>query len=190
MTGTFVAVVGPSGAGKDSLIRFAQEHLGDQICLVRRVVTRSADGNAEDHDTLDPEGFLAAEAQGAFALSWAAHGLRYGLPITLERELDRGRVVVANLSRGVMPGLLERYPGAVVVCVVAEASVLAERLLKRGRETPALVQRRLARGVAGAPLPAGTITLDNSGPLGVAGSRFVGLLRELAEPPARAPQPD
>jgi ribose 1,5-bisphosphokinase len=190
MTGTFVAVVGPSGAGKDSLIRFAQEHLGDQICLVRRVVTRSADGNAEDHDTLDPEGFLAAEAQGAFALSWAAHGLRYGLPITLERELDRGRVVVANLSRGVLPEMLERYPSAVVVYILADASVLAERLLRRGRETPAAVQRRLGRRVTGDPFPAGTIIIDNGGSLEVAGSRLVRVLRELAETAARAPQPD
>ena len=179
MTGTFVAVVGPSGVGKDSLIRFARERLGDRIAFVRRVVTRSADGNAEDHDTLDPEGFLQAETRGEFALSWAAHGLRYGLPATLEHELASGRVVVANLSRGVLPALLQRYPTAVVVSVVAERAVIAERLLRRGRETAASVERRLARRIDCNTVPANAVVIDNSGELAVAGTRFVRLLQEL-----------
>ena len=190
MSGTFVAVVGPSGVGKDTLIRFAQDRLDDRVCFVRRVVTRSADGNAEDHDTLDPEAFLAAEASGQFALSWAAHGLRYGLPIRLEQDLARNRVVVANLSRGVLPALEQRYPSAVVVSVVAEKTVLAQRLIQRGRETPAAVERRLARRIASDVLPAGTITINNSGPLDLAGSQFVQLLQELAglsAPPVARP---
>src|SRR5690606_17796598 len=86
MTGTFVAVVGPSGAGKDSVINFARDKLGDEVVVVRRVVTRTADGGSEDHDSLSAEAFAAAERGGQFALSWEAHGLNYGLPITLEED--------------------------------------------------------------------------------------------------------
>ena len=82
MSGTFVAVVGSSGAGKDSVMSYARERLGADIVIVRRVVTRDADGGSEDHDSMTLDQFVAAETEGRFALSWEAHGLRYGLPIT------------------------------------------------------------------------------------------------------------
>ena len=43
-------------------------------------------------------------------------------------------VVVANLSRGMIPALLARYPDALVVNVTAERDVIARRLASRGRE--------------------------------------------------------
>lgn len=178
MSGTFVAVVGSSGAGKDSVMNFARERLGEEICVVRRVVTRPADGGSEDHDSLTEAAFLAAESRGEFALSWEAHGLRYGLPMALERELEAGRVVVANLSRAVIPDLVRRYPTALVVEVVAEPEVIAERLAGRGREDAGEIRRRMDRSV-GVRLPASTVRIDNSGALDVAGERFVGLLRDL-----------
>ena len=51
--GRLVLVVGPSGAGKDTLIAGAKAGLADDASVVfpRRVVTR-ASGNGEDHDTL------------------------------------------------------------------------------------------------------------------------------------------
>jgi len=181
MSGTFVAVVGPSGAGKDSLINFARERLeaGGHVVFVRRVVTREADGGSEDHDSLDVAAFAEAERKGAFALNWDAHGLRYGLPSTLLEDLAAGRVVVANLSRGVIPTLVERYPDAVVVAVTADIEVIARRLANRGRETAESIQRRLERNVA-AKLPASTVVIDNSGALETAGAQFVQLLRDAA----------
>ena len=52
--GVFVAVVGPSGAGKDTLIAHVRERLGDgeHVEFARRVITRTSDGATEDHDTL------------------------------------------------------------------------------------------------------------------------------------------
>lgn len=180
MSGTFVAVVGPSGVGKDSLIGFARERLeaGGRTTFVRRVVTRPADGGSEDHDSLEEAAFSAAELAGEFALSWNAHGLRYGLPLALEDDLAAGRVVVANLSRGMIPALLRRYPDALVVAVTADRAVLAERLASRGRETAESIRQRLDRSV-GHGLPVSTVWIDNSGALDVAGMRFVGLLEEL-----------
>ena len=185
MSGTIVAVVGSSGAGKDSVMNFARERLGDEICTVRRVVTRPADGGSEDHDSLSEAEFLAAESQGEFALSWEAHGLHYGLPVSLDRDLGEGRVVVANLSRAVIPDLLRRYPTALVVEVWAEPEVVAKRLAGRGREDAGEIRRRMDRSV-GVRLPTSTVRIDNSGALEVAGEQFVGLLRDLLRVGVRA----
>jgi ribose 1,5-bisphosphokinase len=177
VNGVFVAVVGASGAGKDSLINFARDRLGDAVVVVRRVVTRAADDGSEDHDSLTPDAFAAAERDGRFALSWEAHGLHYGLPVALEAELEAGRVVIANLSRAALPRLLSRYPAAQVVEVSAEPEIIARRLAGRGREAGD------ERG-SGFPLPPGIVRIDNSGDLAVAGSQFVTLLRDLLRQPA------
>lgn len=183
MTGTFVAVVGASGAGKDSVINFARDRLGDAVVVVRRVVTRTADGGSEDHDSLSPEAFASAERDGQFALSWEAHGLNYGLPLALEDDLAAGRVVIANLSRAVLPRLLARYPSALVVEVSAAPEIIAQRLAGRGREGSEDIRRRMERST-GFPLPPSTVRIDNSSDLSVAGSQFVTLLRDLLRQPA------
>ncbi len=187
MSGTFVAVVGPSGVGKDSLIGFARARLEatGHVVFVRRVVTRQADGGSEDHDSMDVDAFAEAERGGAFALNWDAHGLRYGLPIALERDLDAGRVVVANLSRGVIPALMERYPDAVVVLVTADRDIIERRLANRGRETAESIQTRLDRRVTDR-LPTSTVQIDNSGALETAGMQFVRLLEDAAKLAERA----
>jgi len=179
MSGVVVAVVGASGAGKDSLISYARQRLAEAgVVFVRRVVTRASDADSEDHDSLEPEAFDAAERAGRFALSWHAHGLRYGLPIALDRDFSQGRVIVANLSRAALPALARRYPGVVVVEVSAAPAIVARRLAQRGRESGAGVEARLARA-APAPLPEGAVRLDNSGELAVAGENFVALLENL-----------
>lgn len=181
MSGTFVAVVGPSGVGKDSLIGFARTRLeqSGRVVFVRRVVTRSADGGSEDHDSMDLDAFAKAEANGAFALNWNAHGLRYGLPVSLEEDLAAGRVVVANVSRAVISALVEKYPEALVISVTAGRDVIARRLAGRGRETADFIERRLQRSVVDR-LPPSTIIIDNSGALEAAGMQFVRLLEDAA----------
>lgn len=184
MNGTFVAVVGPSGAGKDSVMAYARARFGDEVVIVRRVVTREADGGSEDHDSMTFDQFVAAETEGRFALAWEAHGLRYGLPVALEDDLQAGRVVIANLSRAVIPRLMARYPTAVVVEVTAEPEIIAARLAGRGREDEEGIRRRMDRSV-GVRLPPSTVRIDNSGALEAAGEQFVALLRDLLRMPAR-----
>lgn len=177
-------VVGPSGAGKDTLIEAARQRLATDRRFVfpRRVVTRAAVASAEDHDSLDRDSFEAARSGGAFALDWAAHGLRYGLPASIEPVMAAGRTVVANVSRRVIPEALRRYRGATVVLITAEASVRARRLVARGREPAPAVAARLAR--EGAPLPAGvtSVVIDNSGALEPGVAAFVAALVAMAGP--------
>jgi phosphonate metabolism protein PhnN/1,5-bisphosphokinase (PRPP-forming) len=147
MSGALVLVAGPSGAGKDTLLRLAQEKLRDEprFVFVRRVITRPKEAVGEDHEPAEPREFARRVESGAFALSWEAHGLRYGVPRAIEDDLAAGRVVVVNVSRAVIPEAVRRYPGAGVVIVTAPLELLAARLAERGREPAAEHRARLAR---------------------------------------------
>ncbi|WP_189522214.1 MULTISPECIES: phosphonate metabolism protein/1,5-bisphosphokinase (PRPP-forming) PhnN [unclassified Mesorhizobium] len=178
--GVFVAVVGPSGAGKDTVIGYAKALFADetQLEFVRRVITRPSDAASEDHDTLADAAFAEAEADGAFAISWEAHGLRYGLPADVDWSVSNGHVAVANVSRAVIPTLRERYANLAIVEITASPQVLAERLAMRGRESRGEVLARLARSASVTLSGPGVTSIDNSGPREVAGERFAELLRK------------
>lgn len=179
--GVFMAVVGPSGAGKDTLIAYARERAGQfsrPVRFVRRIITRLADVASEDHDTLDEAAFEAAERAGAFALAWPAHGLRYGLPADTDAIVGAGLVAVANLSRAALPALRQRYANVAVVHVTANPAVLAERLAARGRESREAILARLTRTSDEAAALEGAAVIVNDGPPEVAGERFMALLRE------------
>lgn len=183
--GAFVAVVGPSGAGKDTLMLRAARHLniGPEVRFARRVVTREAVVASEDHDSLDEVAFARAEAEGAFSLAWTAHGLHYALPRSVGDELARGRTVVANLSRGALAGAADAFGSLWVVEVAARPEVLLLRLVSRGREPEATIRDRLARQVPTA-LPAGTLghlRIDNSGDVAAATDLLVRHLAELRQ---------
>lgn len=177
--GAFVAIVGPSGAGKDTLIDHARAALAGepQVDFVRRVITRTSDGSTEDHDTLSDAAFAVALAQGGFALAWEAHGLSYGLPVSIDRAVDKGHVAVANLSRGALPALRQRYANVAVVEVTANPEVLAARLAGRGRESHAEILDRLARTIS-CDTAGPSIALDNSGPKEIAGDKLVAIIRK------------
>jgi ribose 1,5-bisphosphokinase len=178
--GVFVAVVGPSGAGKDTLIAYAYEKLGVDAGadFVRRVITRPCDASSEDHDSLDEAAFAEAEAGGVFAVSWGAHGLFYGLPASVDETIEAGRVAVANVSRAVIPQLAGRYANVVVAEITASPEILAERLSARGRESREDVLARLTRTAARVDaVAANVVRIDNSATREEAGERLVSAIR-------------
>jgi phosphonate metabolism protein PhnN/1,5-bisphosphokinase (PRPP-forming) len=180
MGGRVVLVVGPSGAGKDTLIAGAKAALAADRRFVfpRRVVTRTAIAMLEDHDSVSPEDFARQEASGAYALSWRAHGLCYGLPAGLIEDVTAGRIVVVNVSRGIIGAARTRYPDAAVIVVDAPVEVRARRLAARGRESEADIAERLAR--EGSTLPDGARRVDNSGRVETGVQQFVSTLQALA----------
>ncbi len=144
-----VLVVGPSGAGKDTLMEAARARIGadPRLRFVRREITRPASAGGEDHIAVDAATFAARRDAGAYALHWEAHGLGYGIPGDIADDLGRGRAVVANVSRGVIAEAAARFP-AMVLEITASPAVLAARLAARGRETEADIAARLARTMA------------------------------------------
>lgn len=181
--GVLILVVGPSGAGKDSLLSAAAHHfsLDDRFVFVRRVVTRPSDPSSEDVDTVTERVFAARELEGQFALSWGAHGLRYGLPRAIvDMGLQRGACVVANASRAIIEEARSRFPHVATILVTASDATLAKRLAARGRETAADIEQRIARARAAAT---GVIdaAIHNDGPLSEAILRFNAALVAFAD---------
>lgn len=156
-----IGVVGPSGVGKDTVMA-ALAAAEPRLALVRRVITRPSTAGGEAFEAVTEAEFAARQAAGAFALDWAAHGLRYGIPAGLPADRD----VLVNLSRAVLTRAAQVFgPGFMVLALQATPAVLAARLAARGREDAAMIAARLAR--RGDPLPDGlqVVTLDNSGAL-------------------------
>ncbi|NND49180.1 MAG: phosphonate metabolism protein/1,5-bisphosphokinase (PRPP-forming) PhnN [Rhizobiales bacterium] len=180
--GVVVAVVGPSGAGKDSLIAAARRQFAGNSWVVfpRRIVTRDALPAAEPHETASVTEFDAIEAAGAFSVSWRAHGHAYGIATSMEDDLRHGCVVVINVSRQVIDALRRRFERVQVVFVTAEPAVLEARLRARGRESDGEIARRVARAIAlGRPSPPVTV-IDNSGVLSDAAEVFNGVVSSYA----------
>ena len=186
--GWLVLVVGPSGAGKDALIRAARAELARDpgYAFPRRVVTRPP-STAEDNEALDPAAFAEAAESGAFAVSWTAHGLSYGLRIEVDRLVRAGTTVVCNVSRTVVDDLRRRYGRVRVIEVTAPEPVLAERLAARGRPEDGDPARRLARARDLGRVRADVVVV-NAGPLDEACNAFRRAL--VAKEPPGAPSID
>ena len=169
-----VLVVGPSGAGKDTLLEVARAALADdtRYYFVRRVITRAADAGGEAHEAVTQEEFAARD----FLLCWEAHGLRYGIPTSVIDHIDRGAVVVANVSRTVIAEATRRFATRVIE-ISAPPDVLAARLGSRRRESEADIAARLARNIA-LPGDVRVVTIINDGPLTESMERFVAALRD------------
>ncbi|RAS09329.1 phosphonate metabolism protein/1,5-bisphosphokinase (PRPP-forming) PhnN [Cupriavidus alkaliphilus] len=176
-SGTFFFVVGPSGAGKDSLMDGARAALDDNYVFARRVITRPDGAAGEAHEAVSEAEFARRQRSGEFLVTWDAHDLHYGLPRSLMSELERGRNVVANGSRAVIAELARRLPRFVVVLVTAPHDVLARRIAARGRESGEQVARRVARAGAALPPNVTCITVSNDSTLEVGRARFVDALR-------------
>ena len=176
--GIFFFVVGPSGAGKDSVMSYAARHFADEarVKFVRRVITRPADAGGEAHQAIDADGFCRLKAEGGFAVSWDAHGLSYGIPRETLDDLAGGVTLIANGSRSALPAFAATYPRLKVVVVTARPDILAARLATRGRESAEAIAKRLDRAAPEIVVASDTVVIDNSGALEEAGEAFVSVL--------------
>lgn len=161
--GRLVLVVGPSGAGKDTLLRLAQAACADdhEIVFPHRIVTRASSAD-EDNIALSPDEFARARDHGDFAVHWDAHGHSYALPLEINDDIRAGRAVVANVSRTVIAALRGTYANVVVVAITAPPDVLAQRLAARARHSDGNIADRLARSVDDASTNA-DVTILNAG---------------------------
>ena len=157
MTGRLFIVVGPSGAGKDTLLAGATK-ADPALHWARRVITRPETAGGEPFEGVTALAFGARLLAQDFALHWQAHGLRYGVPNAELAALDQCRVVLVNGSRAALPAAQQAFPHLTVIRITAPSSVLAERLAARGRENRDDIAARLQR--ASYDLPEGLPVID------------------------------
>jgi len=182
-SGTLILVVGPSGSGKDTLLEAARARMQDDdgIVFSKRVITR-IDQIGEEHETVSEAEFSRMAQDGAFFLSWHAHGLRYGIATSALEALEAGKTVIVNASRQGVEDARAQWPQTRVVYVSASEEVLRERLTSRGREPADKVEERIQRGLV-FDLPAcdWLTRIDNSGSRETGVARFVEAIQAFAK---------
>ena len=146
--GRLVLVVGPSGAGKDTLLGLARAACADDrnIVFPRRLITREASAS-EENEEVSIGTFQEALTRGEYAMHWQAHGHCYALSRSIDDDIRAGRTIVANVSRTVIGAMRRAYANVVVVSITAPPNVLAERIAMRARSSDGVIENRLRRVV-------------------------------------------
>ena len=159
-----IVVVGPSGAGKDSVLRAWRAWLANDPCIhfARRLITRPADLASEDHVPIGADALEALRTQGALAFHWRAHGLAYGVLRSSLAYLRQGNWVVLNGSRQHLANSGVGAGGCQIVEITASVESRRTRLADRAREDHAATAGRLQRM---APKLQAALTLVNEGEL-------------------------
>lgn len=182
MTARLVYFMGPSGAGKDSLLDWLRVHLPAPcpVHWAQRTISRVAAPGGEAHESVSPATFVALRHGQAFAMHWEANGLGYGIRHAQLAPLAHGQWVLLNGSRAYLADALACCPDLVAVHITASPEVLRHRLLSRGRETPNEVEARVQRAMAFAP-PTGVASLEvhNNSTLNAAGLQLLQALGDL-----------
>jgi ribose 1,5-bisphosphokinase len=162
--GRLILVVGPSGAGKDTLIDGARSACirDPMVAFPRRVITRPS-SLSENNATVSEDSFIRLMADGEFALSWDAHCHRYGIPSLIDDDIRAGRTVVCNVSRTVLGHARRRYALVTVVLVTAPPHILQARVAHRARPSDGEIRPRIARSANLANHCSPDVVISNTG---------------------------
>ena len=99
-------IIGPSGAGKDSVIHYLRQNSKPEHRLVfaHRYITRDAHAGGENHVALSEAEFRQRKAAGFFAMDWHSHSTYYGIGTEVEAWLKQGFNVVVVKDAVGAPG--------------------------------------------------------------------------------------
>lgn len=186
MEGSLVYVMGPSGAGKDSVLGRARVLLPPEapVVFAHRYITRPADIGGENHVAVTRAEFAMRRAYGLLAYHWHAHGNDYGVGREIHDWRAAGMTVVVSGSRDhfLRTGGLDSQARPVLITAPAER--LKQRLAGRGRESAIEAAERLQRADAYEIDDPRLVTIVNDGTLDEAAASFVRLLSRLEWPDA------
>ncbi|QKF81945.1 phosphonate metabolism protein/1,5-bisphosphokinase (PRPP-forming) PhnN [Halarcobacter ebronensis] len=173
MKSKIVLVVGPSGAGKDTLLRYAKQRLGERVNFVKRYITREADAN-ENNYYIDEYAFEILKHNGYFASSWSAHGNFYGIP---KRFIENGLNLI-SISRSKIKDFEKQYDDVITLNITLPKEKLRQRLISRDRESLEEIEKRLNRDYEKIECKK-LIEFDNSALLEESKEKFLELLERI-----------
>ncbi len=167
MKGKLFYFIGPSGAGKDTLLTELKEKIKQSnFVFVQRYITRkptivAKQGVNEEYIYISKGEFIKKEKEGFFLMSWHSHGDFYGIPKFVEKEIESGKNVLVNGSREYLPHAIKLYPHIEPILIDVDKDTLKKRLISRGRESGTQLQGRLKR--INLPINHTCKRVDNSG---------------------------
>lgn len=140
-------IIGPSGAGKDSLIHYLRQRCRSEhgIAFAHRYITRQADAGGENHVALSEDEFIHRKEVRFFSMDWHSHGTYYGIGIEVEKWLSSGISVVVNGSRSYLSEARKRFDTLYPILIHVHTDILRDRLISRGRESEEQIEKRLAK---------------------------------------------
>ncbi len=173
--GWLYLIVGPSGAGKDTLLDAARAYFSHSTNVVfpKRYITRPENAGGEDHLSISSKEFLQKRDAGLFAFSWKAHNLEYGVPLAINDELSKGKSIIVNVSRSILTEARLEYDNIRIISITVDQSVLRKRLRARGRENPLDIKLRLERASAFKVSGEDVIEIDNSNSIEKSTTAFI-----------------
>jgi ribose 1,5-bisphosphokinase len=176
-----IYVMGPSGAGKDSVMNLARGMLAPDapVAFAHRYITRPAEAGGENHVAVTAAEFALRREHGLFAFNWEAHGNHYGIGREIHAWRKAGLTVVVSGSREHFLKLDGIDNDTWPVLITAPAERLATRLAARGRESASAAMARLDRSEAYEMTNPRLVTILNDGALETAAHAFVSLIARL-----------
>ncbi|OPZ84912.1 MAG: Guanylate kinase [bacterium ADurb.Bin429] len=147
-SGTLFVLSGPSGVGKNTVLRRAAERVRNLQISVSATTRKPRRGERHgvSYIYVSPETFAEMRDAGDFLEYAEVHDASYGTPAAPVREwLDAGQDVVLEIDvQGAMQ-VREHYPDLILVFLAPPSwEELATRLRRRDTETEEKIARRLA----------------------------------------------
>ena len=149
--GLLFILVGPSGAGKNTLMKRVQEQIPDlpQLATATTRPKRADETEGREHRFLSREAFERLIAADALIEYQKVHkGNYYGTPRdTVEQAINNGRDLIADIDFLGARKIYAAYPNNTVLIFVTPSHMdtLAERIQQRGELSAGELETRLAR---------------------------------------------
>lgn len=148
-SGKLFVVSAPSGAGKSTLVNALYDQIG-KAYNIERVVTyttkqpRAGEKNGRDYHFLSKEAFEQKIESGYF-IEWStAYGHYYGSPVSILKELQKGKSFILVIDRDGARAITRTYKLAILIWIYTkDIEILLERLRVRNTETTIEISRRL-----------------------------------------------
>ncbi|GEM_PF-4352007 len=140
----FFLITGPSGSGKDTLIKIARQSLehNENFLFIKRYITRKPDTNEENY-YLSKSAFKILEKNNFFFTTWSIYNNFYG--ISLEDISEKSKNIIISVSRDKIGEFEEKFSNVTTIYITSTLAKIETRLQTRAREDKELIKDRLSR---------------------------------------------
>jgi ribose 1,5-bisphosphokinase len=151
------------------------------VVFAHRYITRPFDAGGENFISLLPSEFALRQSAHLFWLAWQSHGLHYGIGREVLLWLSSGVDVVVNGSRAYLSQVqalaTQENVLFIPVWIHCDRDILADRLMRRGRESASDIAERLAAADRYV-MPDHAVVIDNSQALASSTAVFLALFQD------------